>query len=115
MKLVNLMTVLCVCIFMIGCASTSKPKVVKIEKRALISDHHLMMSLLNRPMTKDQQIMLAFADQRNRYQENAVFVNAVAILGEKPTDQSNDRPVNSYSNLIARDINSVSVRGPYSF
>ena len=100
---------------MIGCASTSKPQMIKIEKRELISDHYLMMSLLNRPMTKDQQMMIAFADQRNRYQDNAVFVNAVSIIGEKSTEQANKRPNHSYSTLIARDINSVSVRGPYTF
>ena len=89
MKLVNVITLLFACVFMIGCASTSKPQTVKIEKRALISDHHLMMSLLNRPVTQDQQLMLAFANQQASYQSGAIFVNAVSIIGERSVDHSN--------------------------
>jgi len=112
MKFVNLFVFVLISFFTVGCASTSNPYLVKVEKRALISDHHLMMSLLNRPITKDQQIMLAFADQQAQYQSNTRFVNAVAIVGEKPSALSNIRPSNSYTTLITNDLNAIRLNGP---
>lgn len=116
MKFVNLITCLFVCFFTFGCASTSTQHIVKIEKRPLISDHHLMMSLLNRPITQDQQLMLAFADQQAQYRTGSLFVNTVAILGEKPTkpstEQSYNRVNNSYTALIASDVNAIRLSGP---
>jgi len=112
MKFVNVFTLVLISFLTIGCASTSTPYLVKIEKRALISDHHLMMSLLNRPTTKDQQIMLAFADQQAQYQSNTAFVNAVSILGEKPSELSDIRPSNNYTALIANDLNAIRLSGP---
>jgi len=92
-----------------ACSSTSK---VAIEKKPLISDHHLMLSLLNRTMTEDQQMMLAFADQRASFQA-IYFVNAVDIKGPKNDEYSiTNRAKHNYSNLIAQDFNSVQISGP---
>ena len=90
-----------------ACSSTQK---TIVKKKPLVSDHYLMLSLLNRPMTQDQQMMLAFAAQRANYQ-NPYFVNAIAIKGPKD-DKSKARVQHSYSNLIAQDFNSVQISGP---
>jgi hypothetical protein len=91
-----------------ACSSTSK---VAIEKKPLMSDHYLMLSLLNRPVTQDQQMMLAFAEQRNDFQ-NLYFVDAIEIKGQKSEEGSVSRASHSYSNLIAQDFNSVRISGP---
>ena len=90
-------------------ACNSTPTIV-MEKKPLVSDHYLMLSLLNRPMTQDQQMMLAFAEQRENYQR-LYFVNAVTIKGEKNEKQTT-RMQHRYSNLIAQDFNSVQISGP---
>ena len=92
-------------------ACNSTPTIV-MEKKPLVSDHYLMLSLLNREMTQDQQMMLAFAEQRDNYQ-SIYFVNAVEIRGPNDdSDYSSQRPENSYSKLIAQDFNSVQISGP---
>jgi len=92
-----------------ACSSTSK---VAIEKKPLISDHHLMLSLLKRNITEDQQMMLAFAEQRASYQ-SIYFVNAVEIKGPKDDEYpATSRVKHSYSSLIAQDFNSVQISGP---
>ena len=91
-----------------ACSSTSK---VAIEKKPLMSDHYLMLSLLNRPVTQDQQMMLAFAEQRNDFQ-NIYFVDAIEIKGQNSEEGSVSRVSHSYSNLIAQDFNSVRISGP---
>jgi hypothetical protein len=88
-----------------ACSSTH---VVKIEKKPLISDHHLMMSLLHRPVTEDQKMMLAFAQQRERY-TNDIFVNTVSIKGPKASDENTNRTQHVYAALIERDVNSVMI------
>ena len=90
---------------MSACSSTPQ---VKLEKKPLISEHHLMLSLLNRPVTEDQKMMLAFAQQRKRY-SHAMFVNAVSIKGPKVNDENASRTLHVYAALIARDVNSVSI------
>jgi hypothetical protein len=91
-----------------ACSSTSK---VVIEKKPLISDHYLMLSLLNRPITQDQQMMLAFAQQRENFQ-NQYFVNAISIKGPKSENDNSMQTSHSYSSLIAQDFNSVRISGP---
>jgi len=95
-----------------ACSSTSK---VVIEKKPLVSDHYLMLSLLNRPMTADQQMMLAFAQQGENYQ-SPYFVNVVTIKGPKNNSTANQsattRIQHTYSHLIAQDFNSVQISGP---
>lgn len=107
-KLSLLITVLMVTLLS---ACNSTPQIV-MEKKPLVSDHYLLMSLLNREMTQDQQMMLAFADQREHYQ-SIYFVNAVEIRGPNDdSDYSSQRPTNSYSKLIFQDSNSVQISGP---
>ncbi|SEK83013.1 hypothetical protein SAMN05216262_10356 [Colwellia chukchiensis] len=97
-----LMTVLCAC-------STSPQGMVK--KKALISDHHLMLSLLNRPISQDQQMMLAFARQRAQLQ-SPYFVHAISIKGPKQQATATKSVAHHYSALIAQDFNSVQISGP---
>ena len=114
MKKLSLLFTILVVTFLSACNST--PQVV-MEKKPLVSDHYLMLSLLNREMTQDQQMMLAFAEQRESYQ-SVYFVNAVAIRGPKNEEYSYDnkteytRPTHSYSKLIEQDFNSVQISGP---
>ncbi|QBG35148.1 hypothetical protein [Litorilituus sediminis] len=79
-------------------------------KKQLSSDHELMMSLLNRPMTQDQAMMLAFAQQRESYQHNG-SATGVAIRGDKASDD-NQQYHHAYQTLIAQDSNSVIISAP---
>ncbi len=108
MKLLNIIIVTFLLLTTFACSST---KTVKVEKKPLISDHYLMMSLLNRPMTGDQKLMLAFAQQQDEYQQEAmpIFVNAVMITGEKSTRRNQ----NIYTDLIAKDINAIRISGTF--
>lgn len=92
-------------------ACNSTPKKTELVKKPLISDHYLLMSLLNRPVTADQQMMLAFEKERETIYGN-VFVNAVSIKGPKFID--NSEPQNPYELFIQNDINAVSIQGPIS-
>jgi hypothetical protein len=116
MKKLPLLIAIVIVMFLSACSTT--PKNV-VSKKPWLSDHHLIMSLLNREMTQDQQMMLAFAEQRENYQ-SIYFVNAVNIRGPKSDEYNDDfndkytttRPKNSYSKLIAQDFNSVQISGP---
>jgi len=103
----NLLSLLVItfALLLTACSSTS---VVKIEKKPLISDHHLMMSLLHRPVPEDQKMMIAFAQQRERYSSD-IFVNAVSIKGPKASDDNINRPQHAYAALIERDVNAVTI------
>jgi len=83
-------------------------------KKPLNSDHHLMMSLLNRPMTEDQAMMLAFAQERAEYANSYSHYanNAVMIKGDKASDSSSNRTEHAYAQLISQDINAVSISAP---
>ena len=81
------------------------------KKKALGSDHQLMMSLLNRSMTTDQAMMLAFAQQRANY-SNAFANYTVEIKGDKSSDEPNNRSEHTYAKLISQDINAVSISAP---
>ena len=80
-------------------------------RKPLLSDHQLMMSLLNRPMTTDQAMMLAFAQERASY-SNDYSNYAVEIKGDKSSDKPNDITEHAYAQLIADDINAVSIIAP---
>ena len=103
----NILTLLVILFSFLLTACSSKPE-IEIVKKPLISDHHLMMSLLNRPVTEDQKMMLAFAQQRERY-TNDIFVNTVSIKGPKDSDIDIRRTQHVYAALIERDVNSVSI------
>ena len=92
-------------------------------KKSLDSDHQLMMALLNRPMTDDQKMMLAFAKEREQ-QAQALgneYAAYISIKGEKDassdpsfdsvSDRSFNRPTSIYSELISNDINAVEIMG----
>lgn len=107
MKITNVILSIVLGFLITACSST--PKEVKLTKKPLVSDHYLLMSLINRPVTADQQMMLAFAKQRET-DYGDVFVNAVSIKGPKFID--NSTPTNMYSRLIANDRNSIQLQGP---
>lgn len=94
-------------IILMACNST--PKEVKLVKKPLISDHYLLMSLLNRPTTPDQQMMLAFTEQRE-LAYGGIYVNSVSIKGPKYIDNSS--PEYIYRALMNNDQNSISLQGP---
>lgn len=80
-------------------------------KKSMPSDHELMLSLLNRPITADHAMMLAFEKERRNY--GSAFSNyAVEIKGEKDSDKSSYRTENVYTRLISQDINSISIIAP---
>ena len=83
-------------------------------KKPLYSDHQLMMSLLNRPMTADQAMMLSFAKERARYSNSLSNYanNGVMIKGSKTSDNSSIRAKHVYAQLISQDINAVSIIAP---
>jgi hypothetical protein len=103
----NILMLLVILFTFLLTACSSKPE-IEIVKKPLISDHHLMMSLLNRPVTEDQKMMLAFAQQRESY-SNDMFVNTVSIRGPKESDADTNRVQHVYAALIERDINSVGI------
>ena len=80
-------------------------------KKPLNSDHQLMLSLLNRPMTEDQAMMLTFAEERSHYAPAYARVG-VAIKGAKATEKTNARTVHLYAHLIEQDINAVTITAP---
>ena len=80
-------------------------------KKSFVSDHHLMMSLLNRPITADQAMMLAFTRQIQKQDESMALVNFVTIRGDKNQDSDHYNQTTSYSTLIAKDINSINISG----
>lgn len=107
--------------FTVGCAgisgqsntqlSKTKFDTITPHKRPLISDHHLMLSILGRPITSDQQMMLAFTAQNS--QSSTLFVNSIKITGPEHQLQKMDNISNQYSQLIAQDTNAVNISGPY--
>lgn len=80
-------------------------------KKSLPSDHQLMMSLLNRPITADQAMMLAFAQERVSY-GNTYTNYGVQIRGDKSSDDPNNITEHAYAGLISQDINAVSISAP---
>lgn len=83
-------------------------------KKPLNSDHQLMMSLLNRPITADQAMMLAFAQERSSYVNTLAnySYDGVIIKGDKASDSSRNRTKHVYAQQITQDINSVSINAP---
>jgi hypothetical protein len=80
-------------------------------KKSMNSDHQLMMSILNRPITADQAMMLAFKQERSNY--NHYFSDyAVKIKGDKRSDTTNARTENVYTQLISQDINAIDISAP---
>lgn len=128
MKLFNLISTLLIAFTFFGCSSTPEQanaamqyhthhferthfKIVDQDtvKREFASDHHIMMSLLNRPMTADQRMMLAFAQQSKM--NTSAFVQTISIRGDKSEDNNNYFQYSPYSQLIANDINAIEVQG----
>jgi hypothetical protein len=80
-------------------------------KKRISSDHQLMMSILNRPITADQAMILAFKQERASY--GPYFSNyAVKIRGDKNSDTTNARSENAYTQLISQDINAIDISAP---
>jgi len=84
----------------------------KSFKKTNNSDHQLMLSLLNRPMTEDKKMMLAFAQERASYLPSQL-ANGIQIKGQVEQDESNERFSNPYSDLIAQDMNATNIIAPH--
>ena len=112
MNKLTLIAILVVCSQLFACQST---KVAYTEKRPVVSDHQLLLTLLNRPVPKDQQMMLAFTRQYHeglsQLKHYSPIVVPVAITGEKRT-VSDKRPEHQFSYLINQDKNSILINGP---
>ncbi len=81
-------------------------------KKPLSSDYQLMMSLLNRSMTGDQEMMMDFAQKRANYGDS--FSNyTVEIKGDKSSDTSSFRTKSVYAKLISQDMHAVRVGAPF--
>ena len=82
-------------------------------KKQAKSDHQLMMSLLNRPMTADQAMMLSFAQERESYSTSfASHGYGIRIMGAKSSSDNDNRSQHIYANVIAQDINAVVIAAP---
>lgn len=80
-------------------------------KKAMSSDHELMMSVLNRPITADQAMILALKQERANY--GPYFSNyTVRIRGDRNSDTTNVRTENIYTQLISQDINAIDISAP---
>ena len=129
MKLLKFLTPIIIALSLFSCSNTAdlsqetvmnyhqsnfdktvfKPVNKNTVKKSFSSDHYLMMSLLNRPMTTDQAMMLTFTQQAQN--ETAVLVNFVSLRGDKKQHIQQDKQTSKYTALIAKDINSVSISG----
>ncbi|MBL4765601.1 MAG: hypothetical protein JKX67_10055 [Colwellia sp.] len=83
-------------------------------KKSLNSDHQLMISLLNRPMTADQAMMLAFEQERASYANTFANYahNGITIKGGKASGNSSSRTLHAYALQIFQDMNAVSIHAP---
>ena len=88
-----------------------KPVNEATVKKSFMSDHYLMMSLLNRPMTGDQAMMLAFTRQTKKLNKSIALVNFVTLRGAKNQANGHYQQTTRYSALIAKDINAVNISG----
>ena len=114
MKTLSKIFISILCVLMVACSSTKTVKTEKIEKKPLTSDYHLLASLLNRPMTEDQKMMLAFASAREEFKaDNPYFVDYVSIRGSKKEDPMVSKPLSQSQMLIAQDSHAITVLGPY--
>jgi hypothetical protein len=82
-------------------------------KKSFHSDHHLMMSLLNRPITADQALMLAFVKPALSLNKATAFVNFISIKGDGSLEIKSNNRKSQYLGLIVKDNNSVSINGSF--
>ena len=78
-----------------------------VKKRAS-TDQELMLSLINRAMTEDQRMMLAFAKSQERYLPENTIVG-IQIKGDKHEETTKQRVISNYAQMIDRDINAVHI------
>ena len=129
MKSVKIMSLLFTTFFLFSCSNTSElsqqgktiyhqssfdktiftPVNENTVKKVFASDHQLMMSLLNRPMSAVQLMMLSFAQPQ--ISQSTTRVNFVSIRGTKQQDNRQYNSTTPYSVLIAKDINAVTISG----
>ena len=123
MNKLTLLITIAMSLLMTACSSTQTAQVepVQVEKnefkplnkKPLTSDYHLLASLLNRPVTPDQQLMLNFAASRDKFkQDNPWFVSYVSIRGSKQDDPMTYTPPTETQQLIAQDSHAISLIGP---
>jgi len=122
MKVLKVIFTISFAVLVTACASTDEQTYNLVNqndsKRALTNDYALKLSLLNRDIPKDQQMMLAFT--RTYQNENNVnnYYNApsfVPILGPSSTDKKTDETIDiqKVSSYFMNDINSIRIQGPF--
>lgn len=109
MKWLKVISVVLMALFVTACSSTTNHTYKQVERKAFVSDQHLLFSLLNRPIPKDQQMMLAFANQQAKLSKDLYFVEPVMIIGPEQMIKTKMRP---FDNLIANDQNAISISAP---
>lgn len=87
--------------------TTDKNLASSIAQKTAVSDHQMMVTLLNRPLTKDHQMMLSL--RNSHLEDNQQYV---LIKGEKNTDESFQRVTHPYQRQIKDDQNSVLIAPP---
>ena len=117
MKILKLLSCSILCLTLFACSSTTKQSTFKkfekfnVEKTSYNSDHQRMLSLINRPVPKDQVMMLAFAQQRMN-EANYPYFNGVEIRGNKIEDPMLMTQNTVYSKFIVNDVNAININGP---
>ncbi|PCI62608.1 MAG: hypothetical protein COB35_02985 [Gammaproteobacteria bacterium] len=120
-KHLNILTLSFLILLVSACSSTanmgnnstsSNSNQFGIEKKSFSSDHQLLLSLLNRPIPEDQQMMLRFASIQYGSENSYPEVSYISIRGDRSTDNTNNPIVFAYSDLIYKDQNSIAIGAP---
>ena len=106
MKFWQLLSSFILTICLSACMATSiNTQQYPTYKRPLSNDFELALSLLNRPVPEDQQIMLAFAAQQ---EEQWGCMHYVAIIGNKESSPAPQRNSFIYAQIV-NDINAKTI------
>jgi hypothetical protein len=115
----KLLTTILIILFVSACSSIATPPSnnwidnsiqtnnLSVEKKSFSSDHQLLLSLVNRPLPKDQLMMMRFAQVQYGENSNAPQVNYVSIRGDRSEDKQNAAISFAYSEIIYQDQNSI--------
>lgn len=101
------------CLALTACSTTTE---LMTDKKPLVSDQQLLMSLLGRPITDDYAMMLRFSVDANSpvfdsQHQTTMVVNYVSIRGAQVAAQD-ELPVNIFAQQIYNDVNAIAIRGP---
>lgn len=106
MKIFKSLFILITVIITSACTTTDEITYSEF-KRPLTNDYALALSLLNRPIPQDQQIMLAFVEQQTQQYGNFHYVS---IIGDKSNSPAPKKTSPLYT-LTYNDTNATSLIG----